>query len=141
MKVFYVPFNNRGIGVETYEESGFMEELLQEAGKCHIEDDEKGTVFLYVSEADSGFVKVFSKQKWPAWLVGINMVVRRNFDTDEGDRMALELADGDSSNVIVFKPYPCGLLTHEEVIREHNVLKEKWGWGYVAPIEKEHTHD
>lgn len=136
MKVFYVAYNNRGIGVDTYEETGFMEELIDHATKSHIAQNEKGVIFIYVSEADSGFMSVFSKKKWPDWLIGVNMVVRKNFSMDEADKIALELSGGSYEDVIEFRPYPCGILEEDAVNQLHQMLKSKWGWAYVAPIER-----
>lgn len=136
MKVFFVLFNNRGLGVDTYEETGFMEALLAQAEKEHIEAGEEGIVFVYVSEADSGFIKVFSQKAWPVWLKGISLVVRRHFNMQEANDLALHLADGVSDNVIAFTPYVNGMLSEEEILSAHKKLCDKWGWGYVVPIEK-----
>lgn len=135
MKVLYVSFNNRGIGVDTFEETGFMEDLINHA-EVHIESGEHGVVFVYVSEADSGFMKVFSQRPWPAWLKGINMVVRRHFSQDEADSLAISLAEGNSNDVIVFRPYPTGIMTEEDAAELQRKLLPKWGWAYVAPVEK-----
>lgn len=136
MKVFYVPFNNRGLGVETYEEAGFMEDLVQQATLNHIEEKEDGIIFLYVSEPDSGFIKPFSQTQWPAWLKGINMVVRKQFSIEEGNQLAIALADGEKDNVVVFQPYAADMVTPDEAHKMYKKLTDEWGWGYVAPIEK-----
>jgi hypothetical protein len=136
VKILYVPFNNRGLGVDTYEESGFMLDLLDQANKQHVKDGEDAIVLLYVSEADSGFLKPFSKNSWPKWLKGLNMIVRKHFDIDEGNAMALSLAGSDPDNVIEFLPFPNGLMDEEEIARINKKQKEKWGWGYIAPVEK-----
>jgi len=137
MKVLYIPFNNRGLGVDTYEESGFVLDALKQMTDTHIDTGDSGVVLLYLSEADSGFNKAFSKRAWPSWLLGINIIVKSTFNQDEGDKLALALANRNSEDVIEFRPYPTGIVSEEEAHRMHCVGRKKWGWSYVVALEDE----
>lgn len=136
MKVFYVPFNNRGLGIDIDEEYQFMEELVEIAGQHHIKKGEEATVFIYTSESDNGFCKAFSKRRWPPWLVDVVVHIPDSFNREEGDERANKIALDNPGDVIVFNPYPSGFLTDIEIELKLKNDRRKWGWSYVVPIEK-----
>ena len=134
MKVLYISLNNKGLGADTYEESGFVSQCLEQMTSHHIDEGDQGIVFLYLSEADGGFMKAFSKTRWPSWLIGVNMVVRNQFDQKAADHMARTLANLCQSDVIEFRPYPKGLQSEGSVARMREKRQRKWGWCYALPL-------
>lgn len=136
MKVFYVPFNNKGLKIERREEESFVEDMLDVVEKFHVLEGDKGVIFIYVSDPENSFASSLSKKEWPKWLLGMNIVVRKNFSESEAESMALELA-GDSESVVEFRPMIPGIDDIEDVDVILRKQRSKWSWAYAAEIGEE----
>ena len=132
MKIAYIPFNNKGVGVDWRWGREAIEAMMDIMQK-HLDPGEKCRILLYVSHMADCFVP--RMDSLPPWVSGIDVVYRQQFSQEEADKLALEAAHGHPGYVVCFRLLPRGLVSQRDMENLRAKAREHWGWAYCLEAE------